>query len=86
MPGMLRPEQEITWLPGNIVSVKAKSLISGETNEMLLPILKEQWDRWQAGEYIQTAMPHLDAAQREFLISGITPEEWAAEFKEVGDE
>jgi hypothetical protein len=29
---------------------------------------------------VQDAFPQLDADQREFLISGITPEEWDATF------
>jgi hypothetical protein len=32
--------------------------------------------RWRDGVSIQKAMPHVDAEDREFLKSGITPEEW----------
>jgi len=31
---------------------------------------------WIQGTLIQNAMPYLTADQREFLISGLTPDEW----------
>jgi hypothetical protein len=45
---------------------------------MNLPILQEDIDRWCDGEYIQNVFPQLNADQREFLMTGITPEEWDA--------
>lgn len=33
---------------------------------------------WQSGELIQNAFPMLDADEREFIMTGITPEEWPA--------
>jgi len=37
----------------------------------------DQYDAWKGGELIQNAMPNLSADEREFLMTGITPEEWA---------
>jgi hypothetical protein len=34
-----------------------------------VPITKEQFAAWQAGEYIQRAAPNLTPGQREMLIS-----------------
>ncbi len=35
------------------------------------------WFNWQMkGQFIQTAFADLPAEQREFLLTGITPEEW----------
>jgi hypothetical protein len=31
---------------------------------------------WQTGMLIQDAFPMLDAGQREFIKTGITPQEW----------
>jgi hypothetical protein len=56
--------------------IRNKSIISGEEREMDLPITEEQLNNWKNGMLIQNAMPNLTPAQREFLISGITPEEW----------
>jgi hypothetical protein len=37
---------------------------------------QEQYDRWQGGELIQVAMPDLRSEDREFLISGMSPDGW----------
>ena len=52
------------------------SLWSGMTRTMDLPITREQLARWEGGKTIQNAMPHLTAAEREFVVSGMTDEEW----------
>ena len=56
--------------------VKRTSIISGRESEMDLPVTQEQIERWSGGELIQRVFPDLTSDQREFLISGITPEEW----------
>lgn len=35
---------------------------------------------WQRGELIQNAMPAVGADDREFLISGISPQGWKKQF------
>ena len=40
----------------------------------------KQLNKWQAGELIQNAFPNLSADDREFLMTGITPEEWDKAF------
>jgi hypothetical protein len=59
------------------------SPISGNLNTMNLPLTPEQVEAWREGVLIQDIMPHLSAPQREFLISGVTPEEWQ---RVLGDE
>ncbi len=59
------------------------SPITGELTTMDLPVTPEQIEAWQEGALIQDVMPHLSKAEREFLISGVTPEEWQQVF---GDE
>jgi hypothetical protein len=56
------------------------SRMSGRMHEMDLPVTPEQIEAWRQGELIQNVMPQLSAAEREFLISGVTPEEWEALF------
>lgn len=86
MPGMIQPERQLTFHPDDpncITDVRVKSLFTGKWNDMPLPnINKTSWDRWQSGVYIQTALPHLTADQREFLLTGATPAEWDAAFKD----
>lgn len=60
--------------------IQKRSMITGQINEMELPITKEQFDDWQSGRLIQYAMPHLNDEQREFLMTGITPQEWSQQF------
>jgi hypothetical protein len=58
------------------------STLSGKTRSRDLPITHEQYMAWRGGEYIQDAMPQLSDSDREFIISGITDEEWDAAFPE----
>ena len=62
--------------------ITRKSLISGNINTMSLPITEEQYNAWEQGTLVQDAMPHLSPDEREFVMSGITPEEWAETFGE----
>ena len=62
--------------------ITRKSLISGNINSMSLPITEEQYNAWEQGTLVQVAMPHLTPDEREFVMSGITPEEWAETFGE----
>lgn len=50
---------------------------------MDLNVTEAQLDRWEAGELIQDVFPDLSPDDREFLMTGVTAEEWA-EF--VGDD
>ena len=62
--------------------ITRKSLISGNINSMSLPITEEQYTAWEQGTLVQVAMPHQTPDEREFVMSGITPEEWAETFGE----
>ena len=62
--------------------ITRKSLISGNINSMSLPITEEQYTAWEQGTLVQVAMPHLSPDEREFVMTGITPEEWADNFGE----
>jgi hypothetical protein len=52
------------------------SPVTGQTNQWDLDITVEQLDDWDNGTPIQDAMPHLSANEREFLITGCTPDDW----------
>jgi hypothetical protein len=60
--------------------IKKTSCISGVVRVMDLPITAHQWDRYTLGELVQVAFPHLTNEQREFILTGITPEEWDEAF------
>jgi hypothetical protein len=40
----------------------------------------EQLRAWEQGTLIQNAMPNISPADREFIKTGITPEEWEESF------
>jgi hypothetical protein len=61
------------------------SPISGKTNTKVFEVDPAQVERYDNGEiFVQEAFPHLDADAREFIMSGITGDEWADIF-ERGD-
>ena len=46
-------------------------------NTLDLPMTAEQYDRWRTGPgLIQDLLPQLSPEQREFLLTGYTPEDW----------
>lgn len=63
------------------------SMISGVERTWDLDITEEQYDAWaNRGLYVQDAFPHLTVAEREFLMTGITPDEWDDVFLEHDDD
>lgn len=53
---------------------------SGQRNIMEIDVTQDQLDEWRNGKLIQHAMPHLSAEEREFILTGYTPEDWDAIF------
>jgi hypothetical protein len=59
-----------------------KSMLTGEVHSMELPITSKQLSTWDSGKgLIQEVFPKLTADQREFIMSGITQEEWDNAFR-----
>ena len=58
------------------------SLISKKINILDLPISNEEYDNFINNNNltVQEAFPNLSAPLREFLITGVTPDEWAEVF------
>tara|TARA_R100000008_G_C3422163_1_gene85426 strand:- start:142 stop:357 length:216 start_codon:yes stop_codon:yes gene_type:complete len=52
------------------------SKYSNTTNTQEIDVTHEQLDAWRSGVLIQVAMPHLSADEREFIMTGITSDEW----------
>jgi hypothetical protein len=68
-----------------MMKITKRSLFTSIPHTMELPITKEQIARWQAGTLIQRAMPQLTAAQREFMLTGCTQDEWQ-QFMDEGND
>jgi hypothetical protein len=61
--------------------ISRRSPRTGQINEMDLPITEQQLRDWMSRRMlIQDAMPNLTPEQREFIMTGYTPEDWAAIF------
>lgn len=59
------------------------SSFSGEVNSLDITLDMGDYHEWAvAGSNIQRAMPYLTADEREFLMTGITAEEWEESFGE----
>ena len=56
--------------------VTRTSMMSKIERSIDLDVTTEQINAWRSGMLIQDAMPHLNEHEREFVISGITQEEW----------
>lgn len=56
------------------------SPLSGLIHSIQINVSPEQISLWQSGELIQNAMPNLTADEREFIMTGITAEEWESNF------
>lgn len=52
------------------------SMLSGETRSLDLNVTQDQIDLWEGGMVIQNAMPDLSVDEREFIMTGVTAEEW----------
>ena len=64
------------------MKVTMTSLLSGKIRTRDIPITQDQLASWRAGEVIQDVMPNLKPADREFLMTGITADEWDETFPE----
>lgn len=66
------------------MKITRKSVISGKTTTMNLNITEQQLADWtnNPGLLIHNAFPSLSPDEKDFLLTGITPEEWKAEFGE----
>jgi len=65
-----------------MMMIEKESPLSGNKNTMTINVTREQLAAWQGGELIQRAMPNLTADEREFIMTGITAEEWENHFGE----
>jgi len=58
------------------------SMFTGKERTKDLPVTQKQLDDWKGGMVIQEAMPHLSVSDREFIMTGVTDDEWNETFKE----
>jgi hypothetical protein len=62
------------------MKITKTSPFSGKVHTLNILVTDEQINKWQRGMRIQDAMPTLSPDEREFIKTGITPQEWNAAF------
>ncbi len=69
------------------MKVKRTSSISQAEHEMEIDVTQDQLDLYEQGVLgtIQDAFPHLTPDEREFIMTGITADEWDKLFGEDND-
>lgn len=73
--------QELAYnkdMPGRTkYTIERKSPFTGMVNQMEIELDPNDYVNWKNGVNIQDAFPYLTADEREFIKTGITPEDWA---------
>ena len=62
------------------MKITRTSMYSGITRTRDLPIVQAQLDAYNEGVLVQNAFPDLSDSDREFIITGITADEWIEMF------
>jgi len=58
------------------MKITRTSIYSGKTRTRDLPVTQVQIDAYLNGAHIQDAFANLSAADREFILTGVTDREW----------
>jgi hypothetical protein len=61
---------------GPAVKITRKSMVTGVTHTLDLPVTTDQLEHYLNGALLQDAFPDLAPPLREFIKNGITPEEY----------
>ena len=74
---------KIEHVDDGFVRVHKQSCITGKHHSMVLPTRQGELEYWEESmALVQDVFPHFTPDQREFLISGSTPDEWNELFSE----
>lgn len=70
------------------MEITKRSEATGLTHTRDIDISEWEYARYQRGElgYVQEAFPLLSADDREFLVTGVTPEEWDDLFGDIEED
>ena len=60
--------------------IERKSPYNDAINWLEINVTEEQLQDWKDGALIQDAMPDITADEREFIMTGMTSEDWVAVF------
>ena len=70
-----------------MILLTRQSQATGNFNSMILDLNRGDIEKWESsGKFIQDYFPDLSDDDREFILTGVTPEEWDEIFGEEDDE
>jgi hypothetical protein len=69
-------DTSLKLLRGKTMLITKVSMFSKVERSLDLDVTAEEIKAWKSGMYIQDAMPRLNEHEREFIMTGITQEEW----------
>jgi hypothetical protein len=58
------------------MQITRRNPFTNEHHTWNIAVTEQQLQDWKNGQLIQDAMPHLTEDEREFILSGILPEQW----------
>ena len=62
------------------MKITRRSIIDQKVREWDINVTPEQLKEWRSGTFIQDAMPNLSPDEREFIMTGVTPDQWEKMF------
>jgi hypothetical protein len=68
-----------------MMEITRRSRLSGIVRTRDIPITVAELHRWEHGGMIQQVAPHLSASDCEFILTGITDNEWDDTFGGMDD-
>jgi hypothetical protein len=72
------------WCEGAVMIITRVSAITGKEHVRDIPVNIGDLTEWKMGlGSIQDLMPYLSDTDREFILSGITEDEWSMAFAEA---
>lgn len=75
---------KVIYLDDDYAKIKGKCILTGEDYQTRkFPIT--EWITYLSGSLIQKAMPDMSADDREFIISGVSPEAFDGLFEDRGN-
>lgn len=73
--------ERLTFHENGTATVIRYNMMTGKFNKAIISITSEQYYRWnQRRELIQDVMPNISKEEREFLMTGYTPDDWEKMF------
>ena len=63
--------------------ITKKSVLTGVVHSQEINVTREQLNRHEKGELFKDVFPNLTSIERDFIMAGITPNEWKEAIKSM---